>query len=162
MSCLWKLCASTPIFFFVCLVAVPARCSVCRLASNAKSSDSPPPRTFISVSRLTCTLSVWLSQSVYPNFQDHGSLLSSPTLPFCGFTQTGTHSLQLISSSHTCSSGRTWPCLIVHHAYLFSLHDVTPAYLFSPGLLSHIKMIDSFHSLHIFKLYLISSFVLAF
>lgn len=81
------------------------------------------------------------------------------------FTQTDRHTLsltQLISPSLAHSSGRMWPCLIVYHAHLFSLHDVTIAYLFSSGLPSHIKMIDSFHSLHIFKLYLISSFPLAF
>lgn len=91
--------------------------------------------------------------------------ISSPASSFSSHShkQTDTHSLtQLISPSHAHSSSRMWPCLIVYHAHLFSLRDVTIAYLFSSGLPSHIKMIDSFHSLHIFKLYLISSFPLAF
>ena len=37
----------------------------------------------------------------------------------------------------------------MHHAHLFSLHDVAIACLFSSGPLSHVQMIGSFHSLHI-------------
>lgn len=153
---------------FVRLVGVPARCSVCLLVSNAKSTGSPPP-LHQSLELLSLSLA-WLALSVSDclclyiqivRTMDHFCRLLFLCLSVDSHKQAHAPYTQLISSSHTCSSGRTWPCLIVYHAYLFSLHDVTTAYLFSPGLLSHIKMIDSFHSLHIFKLYLISSFVLA-
>lgn len=138
----------------LCLSTCP-RCQV----NWWPTSSAPAPRTFIFVFRLTCTLCP--SLRVYPNFEDYGSCFPFTTsLSFCRFTLTDAACTQLIRPSHTCSSGRMWPCLIVYHAYLFSLHDVTIAYLFSPGLLSHIKMIDSFHSLHIFKLYLISAYFL--
>lgn len=146
------------------------------LCPDAKSSDSPPvsppaPFTFIFVSPLTCRLCLavlvctsefWalcINIFIYLFLVFHLLLLLSLHI----HTNRQTHSLtQLISPSHAHSSSRMWPCLIVYHAHLFSLRDVTIAYLFSSGLPSHIKMIDSFHSLHIFKLYLISSFPLAF
>lgn len=153
------------------LLSLPA----CLLAPDAKSTDSPPllhqPLLFSSLSLawlaacvsgcravLVCTSEFWGLGISF--FISHFLFLYTHS-----HRQTDTHTdslTQLISPSHAHSSGRMWPCLIVYHAHLFSLHDVTIPYLFSSGLPSHIKMIDSFHSLHIFKLYLISSFPMAF
>lgn len=157
---------------FVCLVVILSRWSVClhvclppmasRLLAHllcTSPSDFylcvPPDLQPVCLAVLVCASEYWGLQ--IPRFY----LVLPVYLPV--HLHKPTDSLtQLISSSHAHSSGRMWPCLIVYHAHLFSLHDVTIAYLFSPGLPSHIKMIDSFHSLHIFKLYLISSFLLAF
>ena len=157
------------------LLSLPARL----LAPDAMTSDSLPllqqPLSLLSLSLarlaaffassclavLVCTSEIWgLGINVFICFL----ILFQHTLTKTDIhTHTHTHTLtQLIRPSHAHSSGRMWPCLIVYHAHLFSLHDVTIAYLFSSGLPSHIKMIDSFHSLHIVKLYLISSFPLAF
>lgn len=150
---------------FVCLAAVPAHCSVylhiyfAQMPSQlCLSPDLPLVSGCLGVH-------IRILSAVHQHFYLFIFSISSPASSFSSHShkQTDTHSLtQLISPSHAHSSSRMWPCLIVYHAHLFSLRDVTIAYLFSSGLPSHIKMIDSFHSLHIFKLYLISSFPLAF
>lgn len=56
---------------------------------------------------------------------------------------------QLISTRSACGPSQMWPCLIVQQVQLLAPRDAVIAYFFSAGLLSHIKMIDSFHSGHI-------------
>lgn len=58
---------------------------------------------------------------------------------------------ELISTWRARSPRRMWPCLIVQQVHLLARRDVVIAYLFSSGLLSHIKMIDSFHSGYIYR-----------
>lgn len=160
-------------FFFVCLAALPAHCSVCLhvylpqmlswlIAHLFFTSPSYFNLCLLRHLLLVC-LAFLVCSSEFWGLRIRGVFFCfSCSLLIHTYTQTRAPSLaQLISPSQAHSSGRMWPCLIVYHAHLFSLHDVTIAYLFSSGLPSHIKMIDSFHSLHIFRLYLISSFHLA-
>lgn len=180
MSRLWKLCAVSPseaLFFFlsVWLLYLPIALPAHLLAPDGKPTDSQPllhqPLLLLSLSLawlaacVSGCLAVLVCTSEFWGLVDQLFISYFLFLFLYTFTQTDRHTLsltQLISPSLAHSSGRMWPCLIVYRAHLFSLHDVTIAYLFSSGLPSHIKMIDSFHSLHIFKLYLISSFPLAF
>lgn len=169
MSRLWKAHRgpSEALLFFlsVWLLYLPIALSTCTSTLPRCQVNFVFPLTCrLCLAVLVCTSEFWalcINIFIYLFLVFHLLLLLS--LHIHTNRQTHTHSLtQLISPSHAHSSSRMWPCLIVYHAHLFSLRDVTIAYLFSSGLPSHIKMIDSFHSLHIFKLYLISSFPLAF